>query len=207
MCEKKKIELLKEHKRSIIELETLHQSAICIPLIETKKENRKEYEVLFEVRSPKIHHQPGDICFPGGMIEEKEKPVDAAMREACEELCIESEQIKLLGGIDLLIGSSIVVYPYVVLLRDYKNTFSMSEVKEVFSVPLQFFLEREPENYEVERPAIPPKDFPYDKIIGGKNYKWRKRFETVYFYQYQDYTIWGMTAKILHSFVDIWRNL
>ncbi len=198
-----KLELLKKHKMSIIDLEKSHQSAICIPLIQ--KENG--YKILFEVRSPKVSHQPGDICFPGGMIEPKEKPIDAAVRETCEELCIKPEQIQLLGDIDLLIGSSIVVYPYAALLTDYKNTFSISEVKEVFSVPLDFFLENKPESYEIERPAVLPENFPYDRIIGGRNYKWRKRFETVYFYQYDNYAIWGMTAKILYSFINIWKSL
>lgn len=203
MNQKNPLQLLKNHKMSIIGLEECHQSAVCIPLIE--KEGK--YKILFEVRSKKMNHQPGDICLPGGMIEFKEKPVDAAIRETCEELCIASEQVQLLGATDLLIGSSIIVYPYAVLLKNYENTFSTSEVEEIFSVPLDFFLETKPEIYEIERPAILPDDFPYERIIGGKNYKWRRRLENIYFYQYNDYAIWGMTAKILHSFVNIWKNL
>lgn len=203
MNEKKQLELLKNHKLSIIDLEKSHQSAVCIPLIETKE----GYEILFEVRSSKIAHQPGDICFPGGMIESSEKAIDAAVRETCEELCIKSNQVQLLGAVDILIGSSIVVYPYAVLLKDYENTFSEAEVEKVFSVPLNFFLQMEPEVYEVERQAILPENFPYERIVGGKNYKWRRRLEHIYFYQYNDYAIWGMTAKILYSFVNIWKAL
>ncbi len=196
------LENLKKHKPSIIDLNQCHQSAVCIPLIQTKT----GYDILFEVRSPKILHQPGDICFPGGMIEEGETNLHAAVRETCEELCVLPKQIEVLGQMDIFFGGSIVVYPYTILLKDYKNTFSEEEVKEVFSVPLDFFLQNEPEIYPVERPAVLPDNFPYDKIVGGKNYKWRKRLENIYFYQYHNYTIWGMTAKILYSFITLWRE-
>ncbi|MGN0464951.1 MAG: NUDIX hydrolase [Lachnospiraceae bacterium] len=203
MNQKKQLELLKNHKMSVIGLEEYRQSAVCIPLIE----KNETYQILFEVRSKKINHQPGDICFPGGMIEFNEKPIDAAIRETCEELCINSEQIQFLGATDLLIGSSILVYPYSVLLKNYENTWNPSEVEEIFFVPLDFFLETKPEVYEIERKAILPDNFPYERIVGGKNYKWRKRTENIYFYQYNNYTIWGMTAKILYSFINIWKSL
>ncbi len=44
--------------------------SVTIPLVE-KPEGLC---LLFEVRSPMLKSQPGDICFPGGKIEEVRKP-------------------------------------------------------------------------------------------------------------------------------------
>lgn len=48
--------------------------------------------------------------------------------------------------------------------------------------------------------------FPYEKIPGGKNYDWKQGKYSVYFYEYQEYIIWGMTAKITKNFIDIIKS-
>ena len=48
--------------------------AVLIPLIEEDG----EVKLLFEVRSKDIR-QPGDVCFPGGKIEEGESETEAAL--------------------------------------------------------------------------------------------------------------------------------
>ena len=44
-----------------------------------------EWHVLFETRSSNVE-QPGEICFPGGAMEEGETAAECAVREACEEI-------------------------------------------------------------------------------------------------------------------------
>ena len=39
--------------------------AVLVPLIEKDG----EFHILFEVRSPKLKSQPGEVCFPGGAVE------------------------------------------------------------------------------------------------------------------------------------------
>ena len=56
------LEKLRGRKPTIIDFEKYRHSAVVIPLIE----NNGEYDVLFEVRSNNLNHQPGEICFPGG---------------------------------------------------------------------------------------------------------------------------------------------
>lgn len=58
-----------------------------------------QWQVLYQVRSESIS-QPGEVSFPGGGVEEGETPQQAAVREAVEELNIQSEQIDILGEID-----------------------------------------------------------------------------------------------------------
>ena len=57
------------------------KNAVLIPLVETGG----ELSILFEVRQTGIR-QGGEICFPGGGIEENETAEEAAVREASEEL-------------------------------------------------------------------------------------------------------------------------
>ncbi len=193
---------LRQHKPTLIGMDTCRKAAVCIPLIETEE----GYDLLFEVRSASIESQPGDVCFPGGMVIPGESTRDAALREMREELLICPEQTEMLGLMDVLGGSRIYVYPYAVLLEQYENTFSEDEVASVFRVPLSFFLEQEPERYYTTMKVIPEEPFPFDRIYGGRDYAWRERREEILFYQYEEHTIWGMTAKMVRSFSEIFRS-
>lgn len=188
--------ILSQHTPGIIGMDKCKKSAVCIPLIRTER----GYDILFEIRSAKIDSQPGDICLPGGMVESGEEPKEAALREICEELLIEPSQIQMLGLTDLLLMPSLVIYPYAVMLSDYEETYSSDEVEKVFRVPLDFFRTHKPEVYQIEMPVVPPEDFPYDRIVGGRDYRWRRRIDEIYFYKYGNYNIWGLTAKIMDSF-------
>lgn len=199
---KKQWDYLKNHKSTLIGMQQSRKSAVCIPLIETEN----GYDILFEVRSSKIDSQPGDICFPGGMVEVGETTQEAAIREMTEELLVAPSQIEMIGLMDILAVNRLFVYPYAVILKEYKNTFSTDEVEDVFRVPLQFFLENKPEVYNIKMKVIPEEGFPYDRIHGGREYAWRDRQEEIFFYQYGKYTIWGMTAKMMESFGEIYRN-
>ena len=56
----------------ITESDPRHYS-IAIPFID-------EENLLFQVRSDKLSHQPGDICFPGGTVEKEERSEEAVVR-------------------------------------------------------------------------------------------------------------------------------
>ncbi len=204
MMQNDKLEFLKQHKPTLIGLAGAKKAAVCIPLIETED----GYDILFEVRSAGIGSQPGDICFPGGSLEDGETTQEAAVRETMEELRIDRDQIEVLGLMDVFggISGTLYVYPYAVLLSGYEGTFSPDEVERVFTVPLAFFLEHAPEVYHTQLTVEPEEDFPYARVQGGRGYAWRERREEVLFYQYEEETIWGMTAKILDAFVKIWQN-
>lgn len=177
----------------------IRHSAVCIPLIETAP---GEYDILLTVRSSAIDSQPGDVCLPGGMMEEGETSEQGAVREAMEELLIHRQQLRVIGPADIFAGSQLYIHPFVTILTDYENTFSTDEVAEVFRVPLRFFLEQEPERHRTNWHVEMKEDFPFDKIVGGRNYRWRERKEEVLFYEYDGHVIWGITAKILHAFAD-----
>lgn len=196
---------LSERRRGIMGQEEMKAAALLIPLIE--KEGA--VHVLFEVRAFHLKAQPGDICFPGGRAEDEDRSMEeTAIRETCEELGIRPEQIEIIAPLDVLVSRhAAIIYPYVgTVAQDVSLRPDPAEVAEVFTVPLDYFLSVEPERHDVPLKVEPPEDFPYHLIVGGKNYNWRTGAIPEFFYVYEDYAIWGMTAKILYHFVQLIRS-
>jgi len=190
-----------EHKARMIDGEKYRTSAVCIPLLE--KEDG--LHVLFEVRSGKIGSQPGDVCFPGGMCEEGEEPALAAARETMEELLVPRSSLTFVAPSDYILAASrLYIYPFVFRLSGYQGTYSTDEVAEVFTVPLTEILAQKPEVHLVDTMIAPREDFPFDRVIGGRNYKWRVRTEKEIFYRFGDRTIWGLPTRLLHAFAKTW---
>jgi peroxisomal coenzyme A diphosphatase NUDT7 len=178
------------------------ESAVLIPLLEGKE----GYEILFEKRALSLKVQPGDICLPGGRIEEGENPKEAAIRETKEELLLEEKQIKLLCPLDGTFGPrEQIIWPHLALISDYQNTWSEDEVDHTFTVPLQYFLETEPERYEAEQATIPEEGFPYELINGGRNYGFRRKSHVFLFYRTEHGAIWGATARVIYGMVQFWK--
>ena len=177
--------------------------AVLVPLV---KKNGG-YHVLFEVRADRLKSQPGEICFPGGAVEAGETKRAAAVRETMEELLLKRSQIETLAPLDVLFTpANLTVWPFLALLKDYRGTFSPDEVERVFTVPLSWFAAHKPERFRTEVVTVPEEDFPFGRIPDGKEYRWRKGRYEVLFYQYGEEVIWGMTAKILHSFISMYED-
>ncbi len=180
----------------IIGADKYRQYAILIPLIQVDGATC----LLFEKRSAKLRRQPGEICFPGGKLEPKESLLECAVRETVEELNIKKEQIKVIGVGDIYISHyNLMIHPFIGKIGDYRDTFSIDEVEEIIKVPLDFFRNHPPEVFESKIINQPAEDFPYEWIPGGVNYPWAKGIQEVLFYRYENWTIWGMTARIANS--------
>lgn len=179
------------------------EAAVLLPLIE----HDGELCLLFEVRADSLRSQPGEICFPGGSIELGEAPAEAALRETMEELLLEENQIELMAPLDLLlVPANLTVYPFLGRLINYENTFSPGEVGHVFTVPISWFLNCEPDSYRTKVVTVPEDNFPFEFVPDGENYRWKQGRYDVLFYRYKDYIIWGMTAKFVHSFIQMYRR-
>lgn len=155
-------------------------------------------------------NQPGDVCFPGGHQEKGESLRETALRETEEELGIQRQDIRLLGKSDFIltiyrgmIQPFIGYVPYEIYRSARPNPM---EVDEIFTVPLSYFLETEPEKYDTVWKIAHSPDFPYDRIEGGKNYPFSKGKVTQLFYSYQGHTIWGFTAQVIQNIVEILKK-
>ena len=194
-------EQLQHAQPSFIGEESAFRSAVVVPLVDING----ELHVLFEVRSLTMRKQPGDISFPGGKIDATDaSPQAAALRELYEELSVPPSSVDVLAELSpLIISPSFVIYPFVakVDMREV-NTLNRDEVAEVFTVPLQWLLDCDPDLHHVFMKPTPADGFPFDKIMNGEDYEWRARAMDEWFFEYNDYVIWGLTARILKYFLE-----
>lgn len=177
--------------------------SVLIPLVEVNG----ELNILFEVRARNLRSQPGEISFPGGGIEKGEAPRDAAIRETCEELGIDSGSIEMVGRTDLMITHhNKIIHPFVAFIRDHGlANYSKDEVDHIFYVPVDYFLKNEPVIRKIKLLTEIDEEFPYKDEI-EINYRMAQGSSNIYFYRYKDYVIWGLTAKILNNFVNLIRE-
>ncbi|MBM7703719.1 NUDIX hydrolase [Metabacillus iocasae] len=193
---------LKSHTPRLLGMETFKRFSVLVPLIE--KEN--DLHVLFEVRALNMRRQPGEICFPGGKVDATDPNEKyTAIRETIEELRIKQEQIKDVQPLDYMISPfGTIIYPYVGVLQNIASfSPNPTEVEEVFTVPLNHFKQTPPERYKVQFQGKPEASFPFHLIANGEEYNWQTRAMDEYFYYYNDKVIWGLTAKILHHFLQV----
>jgi len=172
---------LARHPSQPIRDNRFRSSAVLVPLLEGDSWN-----VLFTKRTESLSHHKGQICFPGGSRDPDDPDLlFTAMRELHEELGVDPTSVEVLGDLDDYVTvSDFVITPFVgVLPNNYPFRVNRDEIAEVLEVPLSFFLD--PKNCRRE---------------------WwvrRNRAGWVYFYDYGQHTIWGVTAHILKNFIDI----
>lgn len=162
--------------------------------------------LLLEKRASDMEDAPGEICFPGGQMEEGETPTESAIRETEEELGIGRERIEIIGDPSVLytISSSVIhVVPGIVDCDlDKDVTLNPSEVEEVFLAPLDFFVSNPPYIHKSILEADRT-DFPYELAGIDESYPWAKgRAEVPVYNALPDGKIvWGLTANIIRHFV------
>ena len=125
-----------------------------------------------------------------------------------DRLGINLDQIELLGNLDCLV-SAIGVKLYAVAVRLHTSDLKPNpyEVGKVFTVPLQYLLNMEPTVGHLDIATRPLKDFPFH-LLEGYNIDWKIRQNySVYFYPYEQYTIWGLTGRVLKNFLDIYKEV
>lgn len=171
------------------------------------KEYKGELNIIFEVRALNLRHQPGDICLPGGKIEEDELPLEAAIRETKEELNLKDEDIEILGEMDYFVSPyGSIIYPFVAKVKKVEIEPNPGEVDHIFMVPLRYLIDNEPMHYDMNIGPSIKEDFPFHLIRGGRDYKFSNGRLDQYFYKYNEYVIWGFTARIVKAFIDILKE-
>lgn len=158
-----------------------HEAAVLVPLV-----RRDEVRVLLTRRTDGLRHHGGQVSFPGGRIDPGDGgPVDAALREAREEIGLPRDAAWPVGYLDpLQTITGFRVQPVVAWIAPgFVPRLQPGEVAAVFEVPLAWLMA--PEN--LLRSAID---------IAGR------RREVLEFRRHDaapTQRIWGATASILFN--------
>lgn len=166
------------------------------------EEIEEELFIIFQVRSNRLNHQPGDVCLPGGRIEQWETPKEAAIRETIEELKLKEGDFQVISEMNYFITPyGRIVFPYIAKATLKIENITNEEVDHIFKVPMKFFMENEPKLYKMEIGPINNEKFPYE-LINMEEYKFSTGILMEYFYNWEQYSIWGITAHIIKDFID-----
>ena len=173
---------------------------VLVPLVERPE----GLCLLYEVRADTLGRQPGEVCFPGGKVEEGEAPAACALRETWEELGIPQSAVELIAPLDLLTHQGgFVMYPFLGVVDPAAAVCpSLAEVKEVFTVPVDWLLAHPAEVYTYDLVPQVREDFPYERVGFSKGYRWRGGKVNVPIYDWPDHPIWGLTGRITRRLLE-----
>ena len=153
-------------------------AAVLVPLVNQET----GITVLLTKRTNNLNNHAGQISFPGGRVDEKDRnPEHTALRETEEEIGLHKRQIEVVGRLnEYVVGTGFLVSPIIGFIEPPFNiTPHENEVAEVFEAPLSFVTH--PDNFERRT-----------RMIRGIK---RSYFAV----QWKDRLIWGATAGMLRD--------
>ncbi|HPA70849.1 MAG TPA: CoA pyrophosphatase [Spirochaetota bacterium] len=142
-----------------------------------------EAHVLLTRRTSKVATHKGEVAFPGGKRDDGDADtLRTALRETEEEVGIGAGAIRVLGEFDhyfsiwgFHVSTWVGAIPY-----PCEYTINRDELDACFEAPLSLFYE--------------------EKYYRSEVFNFEGRDVTVYYYHYDGFEIWGLTARILTDF-------
>jgi 8-oxo-dGTP pyrophosphatase MutT (NUDIX family) len=153
----------------------IRPAAVLIPIVD-----HPQPTVLLTQRSAHLNDHAGQISFPGGKIDATDaSPLDAALREAYEEIGLGREFIDPIGYLDLYgTAFGFRILPTLARVKPgFRLRINEDEVDDVFEVPLWFLMN--PANHQIH----------------AKEFRGIER--SYYAMPFAERYIWGATAGIL----------
>jgi 8-oxo-dGTP pyrophosphatase MutT (NUDIX family) len=153
----------------------IRPAAVLIPVVE-----HAQPTVLLTQRAAHLNDHAGQISFPGGKIDATDaSPLDAAVREAWEEIGLSREFIDPIGYLDLYgTGFGFRILPTLARVKPgFELHINETEVDDAFEVPLSFLMD--PANHQLH----------------SREFRGIER--SYYAMPFAERYIWGATAGIL----------
>ena len=153
---------------------TLRAAAVLAAVTE-----RERPGFLMIHRPSNMRAHPGQVAFPGGKIDPGEDAVEAALREAHEELGIRSSDITVIGTSDIYItGTGYAITPVIAVVPpDLELRPNPTEVAQWFEAPVDFVFDAA---NHTEQTAF-----------------WQNQERRYIEIMWQQHRIWGVTAGII----------
>ncbi len=164
-----------------IDEKALAPAAVLVPVIA----HRTGATLLFTQRAARLRAHAAQIAFPGGRIDQTDAgPLQAALREAREEVGLDPSSVTPLGYLDAYLTSTGYRITPVVALVEPGAALELNpaEVDEVFEAPFGFFM-----------------DAAHHQRHGRA---WQGRWRSFYAMPWGHRYIWGATAGILRNLHD-----
>jgi 8-oxo-dGTP pyrophosphatase MutT (NUDIX family) len=154
-------------------------------------DQKDETHLVFIRRATTLRAHSGEIAFPGGAVDADDtSPVITALREAHEEIGLDPARVNVLGILPAVftVVSNFLITPVVAFLPRGLGPLRLqaSEVTELILVPL----------HGLADPAI------------AHTEQWLRTgmTHTVYFFDYGPYRIWGATARIVSTLLELFKQ-
>ena len=163
-------------------------AAVLIPLFL----DDERWHLLFTRRTESVDVHRGEVSFPGGRLDDTDSgPVEAALREAEEEIGLAPRDVEILGQLNpILTVSQFHLTPVVGRIPwPYEFELNGAEVDRAFGVPVDWLAD--PAHLTVEHRQLP---------VPGRP------IEVYYFDSYEDEVIWGVTARIIVKLLELLRS-
>lgn len=160
----------------------LRQAAVLVPVVDRPEGPT----LLLTRRTDHLTKHAGQIAFPGGRLDPGEGPVEAALREAFEEIGLPEAACAPLGlssAYETITGYAVT--PVVARVRPpFDLRLNPDEVADAFEAPWAFFMDEA--NHERR----------FYETGGERRYYWAM--------PWNDRFVWGATAGMLRA---LWRRL
>jgi len=153
----------------------IRPAAVLIAVVE-----HEHPTILLTQRAAHLNDHAGQVAFPGGKIDATDaSPLDAALREAEEEVGLDRSFVEPLGYLDLYgTAFGFRILPTLARVKPgFTLTINENEVDSAFEVPLAFLMD--PANHQIH----------------SKEFRGMER--SYYAMPFAERYIWGATAGIL----------
>jgi 8-oxo-dGTP pyrophosphatase MutT (NUDIX family) len=168
-------------------------SAVLVALFEHDGETR----VVLTRRAAHLRTHTGEVSFPGGRLDAGETPEAGALREAAEEVGLDTTQAEVVGRLTPLVtfSSSAGITPVVCTLSGAPHLVANPhEVEHVFDVSLAELAADDV--FREERWVVPGRPMPV--VDAGEDGSF-----PVWFFELPHDTVWGATARMLVELLRI----
>lgn len=160
-------------------------AAVLIPLYW----DHAAWHLLFTLRTEAVESHRGQVSFPGGRVEPSDAGLlDAALREAEEEIGLQPVDVRVLGALDarrtvtrFLVTPFVGVIPWPYALRP-----NPIEVAQTFGVPLEWLADPSHVRLQTWMPSPPS-----------------EHLSAYFFDAYEGRVIWGATARMTLDLVAL----